>query len=45
MVLLHALGEQATNWQDVAPRFASKFRVVIGNGRTTAVFSLQSPEH
>lgn len=28
MVLLHALGEQATSWQDVSPRFTSSFRVV-----------------
>ncbi len=28
MVLLHALGEQAGSWNDVAPQFASRFRVV-----------------
>jgi len=28
MVLLHALGEQATSWQDVSPRFTTSFRVV-----------------
>lgn len=28
MVLLHALGEQAANWDGVAARFATRFRVV-----------------
>jgi 3-oxoadipate enol-lactonase len=28
MVLLHALGEQATSWDGVVPRFATRFRVV-----------------
>ena len=28
MVLLHALGEQAASWDDVAPRFATRFQVV-----------------
>lgn len=28
MVLLHALGEQAASWEDVAPDFAEQFRVV-----------------
>lgn len=28
MVLLHALGEQSGNWDQVAPRFATQFRVV-----------------
>lgn len=28
MVLLHALGEQAASWEDVATQFASSFRVV-----------------
>lgn len=28
MVLLHALGEQAATWDNVAPQFASRFRVV-----------------
>ncbi|MGB9035684.1 hypothetical protein BLJ79_20855 [Arthrobacter sp. UCD-GKA] len=28
MVLLHALGEQAASWSGVAPRFASRYRVV-----------------
>ena len=28
MVLLHALGEQAANWDEVAARFATQFRVV-----------------
>ena len=39
MVLLHALGEQTTSWAEVAPRFATQFRVVAldlrGHGAST----------
>ena len=39
MVLLHALGEQAASWDDVAARFATRFRVVAldlrGHGAST----------
>jgi pimeloyl-ACP methyl ester carboxylesterase len=39
MVLLHALGEQAASWNEVATRFATRFRVVAldlrGHGAST----------
>jgi 3-oxoadipate enol-lactonase len=39
MVLLHALGEQAASWDEVATRFATRFRVVAldlrGHGAST----------
>jgi 3-oxoadipate enol-lactonase len=39
MVLLHALGEQAASWDEVAARFATRFRVVAldlrGHGAST----------
>jgi len=39
MVLLHALGEQAATWDEVAARFATRFRIVAldlrGHGANT----------
>jgi len=39
MVLLHALGEQAATWDEVAARFTTRFRIVAldlrGHGAST----------